>query len=199
MGTTCDAARSMLDRAVALTHPWHPAVRFRGTVARCGGPGDARRGRHATAGWHIMRRWRGNGFAGWRVDEAFRRRRDAHEGWLMNTHKWTVALAVTVLVASVTLTRYQPGSARVMICQDDQGFVVFHLGGVRETYGTGFTLETIEWFLGLGAARSRQVVVDDPEATCTRDARPRSSGPSEGNEPPAAGRGGLPRNGGPSS
>ena len=117
----------------------------------------------------------------------------------MDTRKRTVALAAIVLAASVTVTRYDPGSARVMICQDDQGFVVFHPGGVRETYGAGFTLETIEWFLGLGTARSRQMVVDDPEAACSRGAPPGSSESPGGNEPTAAGRDGSPRDGGPSS
>ena len=74
-----------------------------------------------------------------------------------------------ILAADVTITRYQAGSARVMVCQDGHGFVVFHPGGRRETYGSGFTLETIEWFQGLESARSRQVVADVPGARCTRD------------------------------
>ena len=78
-------------------------------------------------------------------------------------------MCVALLAASVTITRYQPGSARVVICQDGRGFVVFHPGGMRDTYGTGFTLETIEWFHRLESARSRQETIDDPEENCTRD------------------------------
>ena len=88
----------------------------------------------------------------------------------MNPRRWFVALTVaSTVAASVTITRYQAGAARVMICQDGRGFIVFHPGGLRETYGTGFTLETIEWFHGLGSVRSRQIVDEDAEASCTRD------------------------------
>ena len=88
----------------------------------------------------------------------------------MKSAKWLITLTTaTVLAGAVTITRYQAGSARVMICEDRHGFVVFHPGGVRETYGAGFTLEIIEWFLALESARARQAVVEDLEVKCTRD------------------------------
>ena len=90
---------------------------------------------------------------------------------------------VTLLAVGVTITRYQPGSARVVVCQDGRGFVIFHPGGMRETYGTGFTLETIEWFHRLESARSRQESVDDPAATCTRDEVLRSMRRPKSKEP----------------
>ena len=56
---------------------------------------------------------------------------------------------VFALGLSVTLTRYQAGAARVVICEDGRGFVVFHPGGIRDEYGTGSRWRLSSGFIAL--------------------------------------------------